>query len=192
MLQHFRGNLYSWDPLLVYGLARHREVVLVTTAGLWLDRRRSRERHRYGPPCYRLHLCARLGADRPPLVLARGHVAQELSFAPAAGSTLVLAGTAPQGGPICTAVPTRSIARTPMSPPRLPALLFFSPSSKAAPRLESIQRLYSREATAISRLPCDALRAAGGYHGLGHPDASSSTAWPGSPTTFVANRTTTR
>ena len=32
-LQHFRGNLDSWDPLLVDGLARDREVVLVDNRG---------------------------------------------------------------------------------------------------------------------------------------------------------------
>jgi len=34
MLQHFRGNLDSWDPLLVDGLARDREVVLVNNRGV--------------------------------------------------------------------------------------------------------------------------------------------------------------
>src|SRR4051795_142093 len=34
MLQHFRGNLDSWDPLLVDGLARDREVVLVDNRGV--------------------------------------------------------------------------------------------------------------------------------------------------------------
>ncbi len=34
MLQHFRGNLDSWDPLLVDGLARDREVILVNNRGV--------------------------------------------------------------------------------------------------------------------------------------------------------------
>ena len=34
LLQHFRGNLDSWDPALVDALAREREVILVDNAGV--------------------------------------------------------------------------------------------------------------------------------------------------------------
>jgi len=34
MLNHFRGNLDTWDPLLIDGLAREREVVLVDLSGV--------------------------------------------------------------------------------------------------------------------------------------------------------------
>ena len=36
-LQHFRGNLYNWDPLLVDSLAADREVVLLDNAGVGLS-----------------------------------------------------------------------------------------------------------------------------------------------------------
>ncbi|MFK0158499.1 alpha/beta fold hydrolase [Streptomyces sp. NPDC090493] len=37
MLQHFRGNLDNWDPLLVSSLAAHREVITVDNAGVGLS-----------------------------------------------------------------------------------------------------------------------------------------------------------
>ncbi|MCX4594313.1 alpha/beta hydrolase [Streptomyces sp. NBC_01549] len=37
MLQHFRGNLDNWDPLLLGALASHREVIPVDNAGVGLS-----------------------------------------------------------------------------------------------------------------------------------------------------------
>ncbi|MEV8388859.1 MULTISPECIES: alpha/beta hydrolase [unclassified Streptomyces] len=37
MLQHFRGNLDNWDPLLLGSLAAHREVIPVDNAGVGLS-----------------------------------------------------------------------------------------------------------------------------------------------------------
>ncbi|MFE5286569.1 alpha/beta fold hydrolase [Nocardia sp. NPDC056611] len=36
-LQHFRGNLDNWDPILVDGIAEHREVVLLDNTGVGLS-----------------------------------------------------------------------------------------------------------------------------------------------------------
>src|SRR5438128_1153239 len=37
LLQHFRGNLDNWDPLLIGSLAAQRSVVLVDNAGVGLS-----------------------------------------------------------------------------------------------------------------------------------------------------------
>src|SRR5690349_6144737 len=36
-LQHFRGNLDNWDPLLVDTIAAHREVILLDNTGVGLS-----------------------------------------------------------------------------------------------------------------------------------------------------------
>src|SRR4029453_617589 len=36
-LQHFRGNLDNWDPLLVDSIAEHREVILLDNTGVGLS-----------------------------------------------------------------------------------------------------------------------------------------------------------
>jgi hypothetical protein len=56
MLQHFRGNLDDWDPLLLGALASDREVIPFDKCR---DRRVVRDgaahRHRDGPRRHRLH-----------------------------------------------------------------------------------------------------------------------------------------
>src|SRR5262245_29584166 len=37
LLQHFRGNLDNWDPLLVDGIAAEREVILLDNTGVGLS-----------------------------------------------------------------------------------------------------------------------------------------------------------
>jgi pimeloyl-ACP methyl ester carboxylesterase len=37
LLQHFRGNLDNWDPLLVDTLAKHREIILMDNTGVGLS-----------------------------------------------------------------------------------------------------------------------------------------------------------
>jgi pimeloyl-ACP methyl ester carboxylesterase len=37
LLQHFRGNLDNWDPLLIDNLAAQRSIVLVDNAGVGLS-----------------------------------------------------------------------------------------------------------------------------------------------------------
>src|SRR4051794_18066639 len=101
MLQHFRGNLDSWDPLLVDGLARDREVVLVDNRGVAgstgavpenvTDMARDA-----------IAFIDALGLERIDVLgfSLGGAVAQELVLlCPRRVRRLVLAGTAPQGGP---------------------------------------------------------------------------------------------
>ena len=56
MLQHFRGNLDDWDPLLLDDLASRREVITVDNAGVGLSSGMvPRTHHRDGSRCPRLH-----------------------------------------------------------------------------------------------------------------------------------------
>jgi len=56
MLQHFRGNLDDWDPLLLGALASGREVIAVDNAGVGLSSGTvPRTHYRDGPRRHRVH-----------------------------------------------------------------------------------------------------------------------------------------
>jgi pimeloyl-ACP methyl ester carboxylesterase len=150
MLQHFRGNLDSWDPALVDRLAQDREVILVNNRGVGGST---------GVVPENVTTMARDAlAFIDALALQRidllgfslgGHVAQELVLLrPRLVRRLVLAGTAPQGGPdlhrwsegvYALATPDEPTAEQLLS-------LFFSSSEQSrAKGIESLGRLYQRE-----------------------------------------------
>src|SRR3954451_354193 len=101
MLQHFRGNLDNWDPALVDRLAQDREVLLVNNRGVG------------GSTGVVPESVTAMARDALAFVDALdlkqidllgfslgGYVAQELVLLrPRLVRRLVLAGTAPQGGP---------------------------------------------------------------------------------------------
>lgn len=100
MLQHFRGNLDNWDPLLLDSLAATREVIPVDNAGVGLSS---------GTVPRSITAMARdaiafsdaLGLDSIDLLgySIGGMVAQELTLLrPQLVRRLVLAGTGPRGG----------------------------------------------------------------------------------------------
>ena len=150
MLQHFRGNLDSWDPALVDRLAQDREVVLVDNRGVGGST---------GVVPEDVTAMARdalafidaLGLEQIDLLgfSLGGYVAQELVLLrPRVVRCLVLAGTAPQGGPdlhrwsedvYALATPDQPIAED------LLGLFFSSSEQSQAKGLESLGRLYQRE-----------------------------------------------
>src|SRR5690349_11604572 len=101
MLQHFRGNLDSWDPALVDRLARDREVVLLDNRGVGGSTGVVPENVTTMARDALAFLDA-LGLKQIDLLgfSLGGHVAQELVLLrPRLVRRVVLAGTAPQGGP---------------------------------------------------------------------------------------------
>jgi pimeloyl-ACP methyl ester carboxylesterase len=150
MLQHFRGNLDNWDPALVDCLAQDREVILVDNRGVGGST---------GVVPEDVTAMARdalafidaLGLKQIDLLgfSLGGFVAQELVLLrPRLVRRLVLAGTAPQGGPdlhrwsdevYALATPDQPIAEDLLG-------LFFSSSARSqAKGLESLGRLFQRE-----------------------------------------------
>jgi pimeloyl-ACP methyl ester carboxylesterase len=150
MLQHFRGNLDNWDPALVDCLAQDREVILVDNRGVGGST---------GVVPEDVTAMARdalafidaLGLKQIDLLgfSLGGYVAQELVLLrPRVVRRLVLAGTAPQGGPdlhrwsddvYALATPDQPVAEDLLG-------LFFSSSARSqAKGLESLGRLFQRE-----------------------------------------------
>ena len=150
MLQHFRGNLDNWDPALVDRLAQDREVILVDNRGVGGST---------GVVPENVTIMARdalafidaLGLEQIDLLgfSLGGYVAQELVLLrPRLVRRLVLAGTAPQGGPDLHRWSDDVYALATPDEPTAPDLLrlFFSDTEQSrAKGMESIGRLNQRE-----------------------------------------------
>jgi pimeloyl-ACP methyl ester carboxylesterase len=150
MLQHFRGNLDSWDPALVDRLAQDREVILLDNRGVGGST---------GVVPENVTTMARdalafidaLGLGQIDLLgfSLGGFVAQELVLLrPRLVRRLVLAGTAPQGGPDLHRWSDEVYALATADEPGAENLLglFFSRSEESRARgMESIGRLFQRE-----------------------------------------------
>ncbi len=101
LLQHFRGSLDSWDPLLVDQLAAEREVIMVDNTGVGLSSGSTpstvAEMARDA-----IAFCAALELTRLDLLgfSLGGFVAQDIALTrPDLVNRLVLAGTGPKGAP---------------------------------------------------------------------------------------------
>ncbi|MFE2972136.1 alpha/beta fold hydrolase [Streptomyces sp. NPDC059340] len=100
MLQHFRGNLDNWDPLLLGSLATHREVIPVDNAGVGLSTGTVPSTIT-GMARDAITFVEALGLPRIDLFgfSIGGMVAQELTLIrPQLVRRLVLAGTGPRSG----------------------------------------------------------------------------------------------
>jgi pimeloyl-ACP methyl ester carboxylesterase len=149
-LQHFRGNLDSWDPALVDRLAQDREVILLDnrgvagSTGVVPDNVTDMARDV-------LAFIDALGLKEVDILgfSLGGHVAQELTLLrPRLVRRLVLAGTAPQGGPDLHRWSDTVFALATADQPTADDLLnlFFSPSQESrAKGAEYLQRAYQRQ-----------------------------------------------
>ena len=149
-LQHFRGNLDSWDPALVDRLAEDREVILLDNRGVGgstgdvpdnvTDMARDA-----------LAFIDALDLKEVDILgfSLGGYVAQELALLrPRLVRRLVLAGTAPQGGPDLHRWSDTVFALATADQPTAEGLLglFFSPSDESRARgAEYLQRAYARQ-----------------------------------------------
>ena len=194
MLQHFRGNLDNWDPALVDRLAQDREVILVNNRGVGGST---------GVVPEDVTTMARdalafidaLGLKQIDLLgfSLGGHVAQELVLLrPRSVRRLVLAGTAPQGGPDLHRWSEDVYALATSDQPTAEDLLglFFSASEQSQTKgMESLGRLYQREVDRDAPTDLatrDAQLAA--ITAWGIPDASKLNRLAGiTQPTFVAN-----
>jgi pimeloyl-ACP methyl ester carboxylesterase len=149
-LQHFRGNLDSWDPALVDLLAQSREVILLDnrgvggSTGVVPDNVTDMARDA-------LAFIDALGLKEADILgfSLGGYVAQELTLLrPQLVRRLVLAGTAPQGGPDLHRWSDTVLALATPDQPTADDLLnlFFSPSEDSrAKGAEYLQRAYQRQ-----------------------------------------------
>jgi pimeloyl-ACP methyl ester carboxylesterase len=149
-LQHFRGNLDSWDPALVDRLALDREVILLDNRGVGGST---------GVVPDNVHDMARdalafidaLGLEEVDILgfSLGGYVAQELTLLrPRLVRRLVLAGTAPEGGPDLHRWSDTVFALATSDQPTAEDLLslFFSASEESrAKGAEYLQRAYQRQ-----------------------------------------------
>src|SRR3954464_10074451 len=149
-LQHFRGNLDSWDPALVDRLAQDREVILLDNRGVAgstgvvpddvTDMARDA-----------LAFIDALSLTEVDILgfSLGGYVAQELALLrPRLVRRLVLAGTAPQGGPGLHrwSDTVFGLATTDQPPAEDLLSLFFSPTEESrAKGAEYLQRAYRRQ-----------------------------------------------
>ena len=150
MLQHFRGNLDNWDPALVDRLAQDRELILVDNRGVGGSSGVVPENvtNMARDALAFIDALALKQIDLLGFSLG-GYVAQELVLLrPRLVRRLVLAGTAPQGGPGLHRWSDDVYAlATPDEPTAEDLLeLFFSGSEQSrAKGMESLERLFQRE-----------------------------------------------
>jgi pimeloyl-ACP methyl ester carboxylesterase len=145
--QHFRGTMDHWDPAVIDGLARNREVILFNNAGISSSSGRV-------PTSFR-EMGANAIAFIRALELAKvdvlgfsigGMVAQEIAVqAPDLVRRLILVGTGPRGADMTTSKSAEIFAATYDSPEHLWLAVHFSPSpSSQAAGLAFLERKLSR------------------------------------------------
>lgn len=150
-LQHFRGNLDFWDPTLVDRIARDREVVLLANRGVGASAGVVPDNVTDMARDVLLFVDA-LGLEQIDLLgfSLGGYIAQELALLrPRLVRRIVLAGTAPQGGPDLHRwtddVYTHACADE--ITPEHALSIFFSGSQESCARgMEYLQRTQTRQA----------------------------------------------
>ena len=149
LLQHFRGNLDSWDPALIDALARSRRVITFDNAGVGGST---------GTTPDTIEQMARdaiafvtaLGTSQVDLLgfSIGGFVAQEIALRPALVRRLVLASSAPQGaaGMHGWAPAVIGAVGTPKTSPEEYLGVFFAPSAASQQAgKEALGRMYARK-----------------------------------------------
>ena len=150
LLQHFRGNLDSWDPALVDALAADRRVITVDYAGVGGSTGTTADTIEQTARDTTAFLAA-LGLDQVDLVgfSIGSFVAQEITLRrPALVRRLVLASSAPQGaaGMHGWAPAVIGAIGTPQTSPEEYLGVFFAPSAASQQAgKEALGRMYARK-----------------------------------------------
>ncbi len=136
LVQHFRGNLDSYDPLILDALAQDRELVLFDNRGVGLTNGTARETISDMASDTAMFIDA-LGLDRCDVFghSMGGHVSQMVAFRrPELVRRLILVGTGPQGGEGMAARPPEVAAlwtKQYEDPDEMWLPIFFSPSPQS-------------------------------------------------------------
>jgi pimeloyl-ACP methyl ester carboxylesterase len=161
LLQHFRGNMDDWDPLLVDSLAQHREVILFDNSGVGLSS---------GTTPRSITAMARdaiafvdASALKEVDVLGYsigGMIAQEIALLrPRQVRRLILAATGPQGGGDGMhgwTVDVEAVANAENNGPTELLWLFFNPTETSIERgKQFIQRFTSWKAERDTRITAE-------------------------------------
>jgi pimeloyl-ACP methyl ester carboxylesterase len=150
LLPHLRGTLDSWDPALVNALATERDVIAFDHAGVGLSSGTT-PRTIKDTAVDTLAFMAGIGVRRVDVLgfSMGGYTAQELALLrPAAVRRMVLAATAPRGGPGIHGWPDDIFARAEADEPRLDDYLYtFFSHTESGQRsgLEFLGRYIERE-----------------------------------------------
>jgi len=136
-LQHFSGNMDSWDPAVVNALAEDRPVVLFDNAGVGKSSGKTPDNVAQMTADANRFISA-LGLEKVDLLgySLGGFIAQKLAVdSPALVRRILLVGTAPQGGEEhLLAVLADARSREDVDDPRLPLFFTSSGASQAAGR----------------------------------------------------------
>ena len=135
LLQHFRGGLDNWDPLVTDGLGRDRAVILSNNAGVASSSGEPADT----VPAMAKHVTKFLNALGPNQVdllgfSLGGFIAQQVAIeSPNLIRRLILAGTGPQGGEGMQGFEPKVAAHAAQETPGVENFLylFFSPSEKS-------------------------------------------------------------
>jgi pimeloyl-ACP methyl ester carboxylesterase len=136
-LQHFSGNMDSWDPAVVNALAKDRPVVVFNNAGVGTSSGETPDNVAQ-MALDAMKFISALGLKRIDLVgySLGGFIAQKLAAdQPALVKKIILVGTAPQGGEEhLLEVLADALSRKGVEDPRLPLFFTKSDGSQAAGR----------------------------------------------------------
>ena len=149
-LQHFRGNIDSWDPALIDGVAAHREVILFDNAGVAGSTGTTPEtiEQMALDSLSFLDALALANVDLFGYSLG-GFVAQEIALiAPNRVRRLVLAGTGPKGAPGMEGWSTeviKGVVADDTTPEGYLGVFYTSSSASLNAGQESARRIFARQ-----------------------------------------------
>ncbi|GGA96170.1 alpha/beta fold hydrolase [Mucilaginibacter rubeus] len=161
-LQHFTGTLENWDPIIIDGLAKERQVILIDNTGVGnsggktpdnvLDMSKDAIKVING---LGIHLCDILGFS------LGGFLAQAMvDLKPELFRKLIIVGTAPQGAKALYSFPQLVEKAFALEPKEQYLFVFATKSEKSRARIaDTLNRLYIRAEGRDQNATMDAIKA---------------------------------